>query len=191
MQIDIASGLILEARQVASPNVDDRPAGVRPELVVIHSISLPPGEYGGPWIEQLFCNRLPADGHPYFAEIHALRVSAHVLIRRDGELVQFVPFQRRAWHAGESSYQGRERCNDFSIGIELEGTDNSAFAPIQYQQLAELIAVLELSYPGISRSQVAAHSDIAPGRKTDPGSGFEWDRLYALLDSAPSSQQTV
>ena len=122
MQIDISSGLIREARQVSSPNADDRPAGVRPELVVIHSISLPPGEYGGPWIEQLFCNRLPADEHPYFAEIHALKVSAHVLIRRDGELVQFVPFQRRAWHAGESSYQGRERCNDFSIGIELEGS---------------------------------------------------------------------
>jgi len=191
MQIDISSGLIREARQVSSPNADDRPVGVRPELVVIHSISLPPGEYGGPEIEQLFCNRLPADGHPYFAEIHALKVSAHVLIRRDGELVQFVPFQRRAWHAGESSYQGRERCNDFSIGIELEGTDNSAFEPIQYQQLAELIAVLELSYSGISRIRVTGHSDIAPGRKTDPGSGFEWDKLYTLLDTIPSGQQMV
>ena len=191
MQIDVPSGLILEARQVASPNADARPAGMVPELVVVHSISLPPGEYGGPEIEQLFCNRLPGDGHPYFAEIHTLKVSAHVLIRRDGELVQFVPFQRRAWHAGESVYQGRERCNDFSIGIELEGTDNSAFEAIQYQQLAELIAVLELSYAGISRHQVCAHSEISPGRKTDPGSGFEWATLYALLDSAPASQQTV
>lgn len=191
MQIDIATGLLREARQVVSANADARPAGAPLDLVVIHSISLPPGEYGGPWIEQLFRNQLDAAAHPYFAEIHALKVSAHVLIRRDGELVQFVPFGQRAWHAGESMFEGRERCNDFSIGIELEGTDTDVFAAEQYQQLAELISVLELNYPSISRNRVTGHSDIAPGRKTDPGEGFEWDKLYAMLDALPAGQQMV
>lgn len=181
MHIDNSTGLLREARQVASPNADDRPAGMAPELVVVHSISLPPGEYGGPWIEQLFCNTLPADAHPYFAEICQLEVSAHLLIRRDGELVQFVPFHQRAWHAGQSNYCGRERCNDFSIGIELEGSDDAAFEAIQYEKLAALVNALEAAYPGIDTARITGHSDIAPGRKTDPGSGFEWDKLYALL----------
>jgi AmpD protein len=184
MQIDSRSGLIREVRQVASPNTDARPDGAPIDLVVVHSISLPPGEYGGPWIEMLFCNSLPAEEHPYFAEIHQLKVSAHALIRRDGEVVQFVPFQQRAWHAGQSNYCGREACNDFSIGIELEGTDDSAFEAVQYEKLAALIAALSATYPGIDSSHVTGHSDIAPGRKTDPGSGFEWDKLYALLNSS-------
>ena len=191
MQIDPSSGLIREARQVASPNADDRPAGAPLDLVVLHSISLPPGEFGGPWIEQLFCNTLPAQAHPYFAEIQQLKVSAHVLIRRDGELIQFVPFLQRAWHAGQSNYCGRDACNDFSIGIELEGTDDSAFEAAQYTKLAELIAALCASYPGIDASHITGHSDIAPGRKTDPGSGFEWDKLYALLDSSAPGQHSA
>ncbi len=191
MQIDVSSGQIQGVRQVASPNADARPASTPLDLVVIHSISLPPGEYGGPWIEQLFTNQLVAGAHPYFTEIHQLKVSAHVLIRRDGELVQFVPFGQRAWHAGKSAYQGRECCNDFSIGIELEGTDKDGFESAQYEKLAELIAALEQSYADISRDRVAGHSDIAPGRKTDPGSGFEWDKLYAMLDTLPASPQMV
>jgi AmpD protein len=147
----------------------------------VHSISLPPGEYGGPWIEKLFTNQLPAEAHPYFAEIYQMKVSAHVLIRRDGTVQQFVPFHQRAWHAGQSCYQGRETCNDFSIGIELEGSDDSAFEAIQYQQLAALIEALNAGYPNISKTRLAGHSDIAPGRKTDPGSGFDWDRLKTLL----------
>lgn len=191
MQIDPSSGLIREARQVTSPNADARPEGAPLDLVVVHSISLPPGEFGGPWIEQLFCNQLPADKHPYFAEIHQLKVSAHVLIRRDGELVQFVPLQQRAWHAGQSNYCGREACNDFSIGIELEGTDTSTFEAIQYQKLAELISALCSTYPDIDPGKITGHSDIAPGRKTDPGSGFEWDKLYALLNHNTSGQQSA
>ena len=183
MQIDPSTGLIREARQVASPNADDRPAGAPLDLVVLHSISLPPGEFGGPWIEQLFCNSLPPQAHPYFAEIQQLKVSAHVLIRRDGELIQFVPFLQRAWHAGQSNYCGRDACNDFSIGIELEGTDDSAFEAVQYTKLAQLIAALCATYPGID--------DIAPGRKTDPGSGFEWDTLYALLDNGAPGQPSA
>jgi AmpD protein len=191
MHIDTSTGLIADVRQVSSPNVDARPVDMATELVVIHSISLPPGEFGGPWIEQLFCNQLPADVHPYFAEIHQLQVSAHVLIRRDGELVQFVPFNQRAWHAGQSNYCGRERCNDFSIGIELEGTDDAGFEAVQYQQLAALLLALEAAYPDISRERVVGHSAIAPGRKTDPGSGFEWDTLYALLEATELKQHSV
>lgn len=181
LNIDIDSGWLLQARQQASPNQDARPSGVQPELLVIHNISLPPGEYGGPWIDALFCNRLPANAHPYFATICTLQVSAHLLIRRDGELVQYVPFHRRAWHAGVSSYQGRERCNDFSIGIELEGQDDEAYEVIQYQQLAEVIRALEEAYPGIDRRRMAGHSDIAPGRKTDPGPAFDWDYLREVV----------
>jgi AmpD protein len=148
---------------------------------VVHCISLPPGEFGGGWIEQFFCNELPADVHPYFAEIQPLKVSAHVLITRDGSIIQFVPFNKRAWHAGESCFRGRERCNDFSIGIELEGTDTHAFEDAQYAALAELIRALRYNYPDLRSEDVVGHSDIAPGRKTDPGSGFDWARLKALL----------
>ncbi len=169
------------ARQVPSPNCDARPEGVLPELIVVHGISLPPGEYGGPWIDHLFTNTLPAAAHPYFAEIFAMRVSSHLLIRRDGALVQYVPVHRRAWHAGESSYRGRTRCNDFSIGIELEGMDEMPYAPAQYRRLSGVVLELCHAYPSLSVERIAGHSDIAPGRKSDPGPAFDWPRLHALL----------
>jgi AmpD protein len=165
-----------------SPNHDERPAGVEISLVVLHSISLPPGEYGGEHIERLFANRLDPAAHPYFREVHALRVSAHFLVRRDGELVQFVPLERRAWHAGASSWRGRDRCNDFSVGIELEGSDDAPFEDAQYAALAALIADLGKRLP---LRDIAAHSEIAPGRKTDPGAGFDWHRLLLDLASNP------
>lgn len=161
-------------RIVDSPNQDERPAGTEVSLAVVHCISLPPGEFGGDAIERLFTNRLDPDAHPYFREIHGLKVSAHFLIRRDGELVQFVPVARRAWHAGASCWRGRQRCNDFSVGIELEGTDDSPFADSQYEALARLLRDLGLR-------QVAAHSDVAPGRKSDPGPRFDWLRLLRAL----------
>jgi AmpD protein len=161
--------------------MDDRPEGTDISLVVIHSISLPPGEYGSNSIVQLFTNSLQANAHPYFQQIHRLKVSAHVLIKRDGGIIQFVPFNKRAWHAGESCYQGDECCNDFSIGIELEGTDTDVFENRQYDSLVELVKVLCKNYPSITTQRIAGHSDIAPGRKTDPGSGFDWDKLSALL----------
>ena len=165
-------------RIVESPNHDDRPAGTEITLVVLHSISLPPGEYGGDSIERLFTNRLDPAAHAYFRDIHALRVSSHYLIRRDGEVVQFVPPQRRAWHAGASSWRGRSRCNDFSLGIELEGTEADVFTPSQYAALAALIKDLQRRFP---LRDVAAHSDVAPGRKTDPGAGFDWRRILGAL----------
>ena len=181
MQIDPASHLLEQADYIPSPNMDDRPEGSDINLLVLHSISLPPGEYGGNSIEQLFTNSLPSDAHPYFQQIHQLEVSAHVLIKRDGSIIQFVPFNKRAWHAGESCYQGNERCNDFSIGIELEGTDTDIFENRQYETLVKLVKALCKHYPSISIQRIAGHSDIAPGRKTDPGSGFDWDRVSALL----------
>lgn len=183
LRVDRNTGLISPARQVASPNWDERPDGAAIDLLVVHGISLPPGEYGGPWIDALFTNSLDPEAHPYFAEIHQLRVSSHLLIRRNGELVQYVPFHRRAWHAGASQYEGRERCNDFSIGIELEGSDEEPYEPAQYARLAEVIAALERAYPGLSRERLVGHSDIAPGRKTDPGAAFRWPHLLALLSS--------
>jgi len=172
---------LTEARRVLSPNCDERPAGCDVSLIVVHGISLPPGEYGGPWIDDLFTNRLDPHAHPYFSEIEGMRVSAHLLIRRDGELVQYVPFDRRAWHAGQSCYEGREACNDFTIGIELEGQDDSPYEDIQYQRLAELVRVLRRQFPGIAGNGIVGHCDIAPGRKTDPGEAFDWGRLRALL----------
>lgn len=176
-----------EARQVPSPNFNARPAGCVADLLVLHSISLPPGEFGGPAIEQLFTNCLPADGHPYFLGIHQLQVSAHLLIRRDGSLVQFVPFDQRAWHAGQSHYDGRENCNDFSIGIELEGTDTGPFEQAQYASLARVIRSLLRTYPTLLRQRIAGHSDVAPGRKSDPGTGFDWALLNRLLDETEST----
>ena len=181
MQIDPVTHLLKEADYIASPNMDDRPEGADINLLVIHSISLPPGEFGGNNIERLFTNSLPADAHPYFQQIHQLEVSAHVLIKRDGSAVQFVPFNKRAWHAGESCYHGNERCNDFSIGIELEGTDTDPFENSQYETLVELVKALCKHYPSITAQRIAGHSDIAPGRKADPGSGFDWDKLSSLL----------
>ena len=181
LSVDRSSGLVQPARQVASPNFDERPNGSAFDLILVHGISLPPDEYGGPYIDQLFRNELPAFGHPYFEKIAGLKVSSHALIRRDGELVQYVPFHYRAWHAGASNFCGRERCNDFSIGIELEGSDEIPYEPVQYRTLAELIAALCKAYPTLSPSRVLGHSDVAPGRKTDPGAAFDWVRLRALL----------
>jgi AmpD protein len=180
--IDLQRDGVLEvARQVESPNCDARPPAVVPELIVVHGISLPPGEYGGPWIDLLFTNALPRDAHPYFATVADLHVSSHLLIRRDGEPVQYVPFGRRAWHAGVSSWQGRERCNDYSIGIELEGTDHDPYESAQYAMLGRVIALLCRTYPSLTPERVVGHSDVAPGRKTDPGLAFDWPRLHALV----------
>ena len=179
--IDVTTGLLREARQVLSPHWDERPAGCVPELIVVHGISLPPGEFGGPWIEQLFTGGLDPNAHPYFSAIAALRVSAHVLVRRDGAPVQFVPFGMRAWHAGASSWQGRSACNDFSIGIEMEGTDEGPYEAAQYRTLAELIGALCLAYPTLARERVVGHSEIAPERKSDPGPAFAWSLLRELL----------
>ncbi len=167
-----------------STNCDRRPPGSRVELLVIHNISLPPREFGGPWIEQLFQNRLDPAAHPYFAAIAHLRVSAHLLIRRDGTLLQFVPLYLRAWHAGVSSFQGRERCNDFSIGIELEGADDIPFPAVQYQTLVRVTRELQRRYRGIRPEHILGHSDIAPGRKTDPGPSFDWAEYRRLLAAA-------
>jgi AmpD protein len=167
-------------RTVDSPNQDERPEGAEITLLVLHSISLPPGEYGGDAIERLFTNCLDPAAHPFFGEVAALRVSSHFLIRRDGELLQFVPVARRAWHAGVSSWRGRERCNDFSVGVELEGTDDGPFTDEQYARLARLIADLRRALP---LRDIAAHRDVAPGRKTDPGPGFDWPRLFKELGS--------
>jgi len=165
-------------RIVDSPNQDERPPGTEISLVVLHSISLPPGEYGGESIERLFTNCLDPAAHPYFREICGLKVSAHFLVRRDGGVIQFVPAERRAWHAGVSSWRGRERCNDFSIGIELEGSEETPFEPVQYEALTKLIKQLQKQHP---LRDIAAHSEIAPGRKTDPGAHFDWARLLAGL----------
>lgn len=180
-RVDPATGLLVGARQLLSPNFDARPAGVAPELIVVHGVSLPPGEFGGPWIDRLFAAELPAGAHPYFAAIATLRVSAHLLIRRDGALTQYVPFGARAWHAGASEYCGRMACNDFSIGIELEGTDDSPYEARQYEVLADVIAALLDAYPTLSRERIVGHSDIAAGRKTDPGPAFDWPRVRAAL----------
>jgi AmpD protein len=180
-RLDAGTGLLEWARQVPSPNCDDRPPGMLPDLIVVHGISLPPGEFHGPWIDLLFSSALPRDEHPYFATVADLRVSAHLLIRRTGEVVQYVPFHRRAWHAGASSWQGRERCNDFSIGIELEGTDHTPYESTQYAMLARVIAELCRAYPSLSPGRIVGHSDVAPGRKSDPGLSFEWPRLRSLV----------
>jgi N-acetyl-anhydromuramoyl-L-alanine amidase len=181
LRVDAADGRLLGARQAQSPNCDDRPAATPPQLVVVHGISLPPGEFGGPWIDALFMNRLEPDAHPYFAGIANLRVSAHLVVHRDGSVVQYVPFHRRAWHAGASQWRGRDRCNDFSIGIELEGSDATAYAPAQYAVLARVVAELCGAYPSLAADAVVGHSDVAPGRKSDPGIAFDWPLLRSLV----------
>jgi len=183
-QVDAGSGLLLGAAQVASPNCDGRPAGIEAELIVVHGISLPPGEFGGPWIGRLFTNTLPADAHPYFADVCTLRVSSHLVVYRDGAVTQYVRFAERAWHAGRSSFNGREACNDFSIGIELEGTDTLPYEDAQYRVLAKIVAALCAAYPRLSTDRVVGHSDIAPGRKTDPGPAFDWPRARRLIAAA-------
>ena len=182
MKINKKTGLIEDVEYIPSPNADERPTDCCPELVVIHNISLPPGEFGGHHIEQLFTNQLDPNEHPYFEEIHQLRVSAHALIHRDGHITQFVPFNRRAWHAGVSCYQDRQQCNDFSIGIELEGTDDTPYEAVQYEQLADMIMALRKCYTHITEEAITGHCDIAPDRKTDPGPSFDWERLKQLLN---------
>ena len=177
MIVDPETGWIVGVRRVLSPNHDERPAGSELGLIVVHGISLPPGEYGNGWIDRFFCNDLPADAHPYFATIQNLTVSSHVLIARDGTLTQYVPFDRRAWHAGKSQYCGRSACNDFSVGIELEGLEGSTFETAQYERLATTLQALAERYP---IRAVVGHEHVAPGRKHDPGAGFDWARLRQL-----------
>jgi N-acetyl-anhydromuramoyl-L-alanine amidase len=174
-----AHGYVGAAIQVPSPNRDARPSQTAISLLVVHGISLPPGSFSGDAIERLFTNRLDPAAHPYFATIAGMRVSSHFLIRRNGELTQFVACSERAWHAGASSWRGSERCNDFSIGIELEGTDDVPYATAQYTMLARLVRALARRYP---IAEVVGHSDIAPGRKTDPGPAFDWPRLFRLIE---------
>ena len=178
-----AAGRAGEARYIASPNCDERPAGEAVTLLVVHGISLPPGEFGGDAIVKLFTNTLDLAVHPYYQTLAGLKVSAHFLIRRGGELLQFVPCSLRAWHAGASVWRGREGCNDFSVGVELEGTDDGAYGEPQYRVLAELTRGLQSAYP---ITDIAGHSDIAPGRKSDPGASFDWGRYRALLAAGGS-----
>jgi AmpD protein len=179
--MQLKNGWLVGVKHVPSPHFDCRPEDETPSLLVVHNISLPPGEFGGPWIDALFTGTLDPQAHPYFAGIAHLRVSAHCLIRRDGEIVQYVPFNKRAWHAGVSKYQGRERCNDFSIGIELEGTDTLPYTDAQYQQLTAISDVLIQVYPAIV-DHMTGHCDIAPERKTDPGPAFDWMRFRTLVE---------
>ncbi|MCF6299245.1 MAG: 1,6-anhydro-N-acetylmuramyl-L-alanine amidase AmpD [Thiomicrorhabdus sp.] len=180
--VESQTGLLVGSDFVESPNANERPLGVEPELIVVHGISLPPNQFGGEAIQQLFTNQLNPNEDVYFKEICALKVSAHLLIRRGGEIIQFVPFHKRAWHAGVSCFKGREGCNDFSIGIELEGTDETCYTASQYQSLAGVIKALWQAYPSLAAHNVVGHCDIAPGRKTDPGAYFLWEALERLLD---------
>jgi len=178
---EIQNGLLSHARINPSPNFDKRPDKTDISLIVIHNISLPPNQYGGNGIDQLFTNSLNKNEHPYYQEIYKLRVSCHLLIRRDGEIIQYVPFHKRAWHAGISKFAGRETCNDFSIGIEMEGSDFEAFTEEQYQSLIHAIKSLLARYPSLSTKAITGHEHIAPGRKTDPGPYFDWERLSAFF----------
>ena len=175
------TGRVAGARWCASPNYGERPDGKTPSLLVVHNISLPPGEFSGDAIEQFFCNQLDASAHPYFQTIADLKVSSHLLIRRDGSVLQFVNLWDRAWHAGRSSFQGEEECNDFSIGIELEGTDDIPYEDAQYAKLADLAVDIMQAWPAITPDRMTGHSDIAPGRKTDPGPAFDWPRFRREL----------
>ena len=177
MRLDIPTGLLIGVKQVLSPFFDARPSGVQPDLIVLHGISLPPGDFGGPWISRLFTGNLPPDAHPEFLGRAGLRVSAHLLVRRDGRVVQYVSLNQRAWHAGRSSWRGREACNDYSIGIECEGTDEMPYEPAQYAALRALLPMLSAAYPGVTPDRIVGHSDVAPGRKTDPGPSFDWSQV--------------
>jgi len=181
MQVDEATGLLKGVSYLDSPNRGARPHGVRPELIVIHGISLPAGQFGGDYITRLFTNRLDTRDDARFGHLNGLRVSAHLLIQRDGHLTQFVPFDQRAWHAGQSVFAGREDCNDFSIGIELEGTDHTPYTERQYERLEQVIPALREAYPGIGADRIVGHCHIAPGRKSDPGPEFDWGRLQTRL----------
>ena len=181
LNLDPTGNWFDDARCVPSPNFDSRPSDCGIDLIIVHGISLPPGEFGGPHIERLFCNRLDPHAHDSFHTIADLKVSAHLLIRRDGELVQFVAFSDRAWHAGESRLEDRHRCNDFSIGIELEGMDCTPYEPAQYQRLSDVCRALMHHWPEIEPDRIVGHSDVAPDRKTDPGPAFDWPHLRKLL----------
>ena len=181
--MQVNNGWVDQARQIVSPNFDERPQGCRPEAFIIHSISLPPGKFSGCGVEQLFTNKLNPAGDPYFQQIQGLRVSCHFFIRRNGELIQFVGTDKRAWHCGVSVCLGRQCVNDFSIGVELEGLDNSEFEGAQYDSLIALTRGLQISYPAITNNQIFGHQHIAPGRKTDPGSGFDWYYYLSSLDN--------
>lgn len=181
MHYKLNDGWLDPVRRLPSPNCDLRPQDVEIDLLVIHNISLPPGKYGGPWIDALFTNTLDFDIDPFFNGLRETRVSSHLLIDRNGNVTQYVPFQMRAWHAGESCYEARNRCNDFSIGIELEGSDDSAYEKIQYQQLAAITLKIMAHYPRVTGDRVVGHCDIAPQRKTDPGAAFDWQYLHSLL----------
>lgn len=177
----IENGIVNTARYLPSPHFNQRPADASVSLLVIHNISLPPNQFGGPYIDHLFTGQLDPDAHPFFHEIYKLRVSAHLLIRRDGELVQYVPFDERAWHAGVSSFQGVQGCNDYSIGIELEGADDVAYTPDQYRVLVAVTRQIMQQYPQLSLGRIIGHRDIAPGRKSDPGVAFDWALYRQLL----------
>ncbi|MBN2865449.1 MAG: 1,6-anhydro-N-acetylmuramyl-L-alanine amidase AmpD [Thiotrichales bacterium] len=181
-QVNAQNGLCEQAEFIKSPNADHRPNNELPSLIVVHGISLPPNQFGGDAITQLFTNQLNPEEDPYFEKIKDLKVSAHALIRRDGHLIQYVPFQERAWHAGLSEYKGRARCNDFSIGIELEGTDDTPYTSAQYKTLSHLIKGLWQAYPTLQSQALVGHCDIAPGRKSDPGAYFQWAALERLLE---------
>ena len=176
----IKDGCLSPVDFIESPNYNQRPQNIDIDLLVIHSISLPPGEFGGQYIEDFFCNQLDVTKHPYFKTIAGLKVSAHVLIRRDGRMIQFVPFSKRAWHAGESAFEGKGDCNDYSIGIELEGCDDMPYNDSQYSALRDLTLVLMQHYP-IAIDRIVGHSQIAPGRKTDPGPHFDWQQYFNLI----------
>jgi N-acetyl-anhydromuramoyl-L-alanine amidase len=180
-QIDAEGSWLTGARIVASPNCDDRPENMNIDLLVIHGISLPPKEYGGCYIDQLFTNTLDTAVHPYFSQICELRVSSHLLIDRKGEVTQYVPFNKRAWHAGESSFDGRKQCNDFSIGIELEGCDEENYCEAQYYSLAKVTDLICQRWQKITKDRIVGHSDIAPGRKTDPGPAFDKNFYFSLI----------
>jgi N-acetyl-anhydromuramoyl-L-alanine amidase len=184
MLYTLEDGWLQQARKVPSPNFGPRPALCEPELLVIHNISLPPRCYGGDCVERFFTNQLDWDEHPYFEEIRGFEVSAHLLIQRTGEILQFVDFAERAWHAGLSCYEGRDNCNDFSIGIELEGVDDESYTDAQYAALAAVTALLIAHYPAMAAHKVVGHSDIAPGRKTDPGPAFDWARFRRQLQTS-------
>jgi AmpD protein len=181
MHLDAINGWLTGVRRLPSPNCDDRPAGTDIELLVIHGISLPPGQYGGGYIDRLFTNTLDPEVHPYFRAIGGLKVSAHVVIDRAGDLTQYVPFHRRAWHAGNSHFEGRSACNDFSIGIELEGCDDEPYQAVQYRVLADVATLLMRVWPAIQGNRIVGHAEIAPGRKTDPGPAFDWGYFRSLL----------
>lgn len=180
-RMEIKNDILVDAKWCPSPNFNHRPEGEKINLLVVHNISLPPKQFGGPYIEELFCNTLNCSVDPSFKSLEGLEVSAHLLIRRDGQILQFVPFNLRAWHAGVSSYHGVDNCNDFSIGIEMEGADDIDYEPVQYETLAKVTDALLTHYPDMSKDRIAGHCDIAPSRKTDPGQAFDWEKYKALI----------